>query len=420
MQNILNTFYMTWKKIINILYNDIKYHCVKSTLSYILLITSFILTFLCLFLIYKLLLIFSKDREKPINLFLTIKKNIFEDLKNASEGFSNKLLNKFFGNEENEEEIQQDYTANIKENDINIIKFKSPNENKLTSNKDKTNIIIFMQLTFFLFFCNGYIVAKFFYTFDNIKHLSSFTDIFNITHNTHINLILSINVIKSFLFNDSIPILNKKGKNETFYQFLDIFFNQSNSFEETLLETSSLNSFLDYRNKFYEYLYDDYNELVKKDINDTSLIEKNNKFIPILNKLFENLKYITLKYLNYGYKEEREEYENSNDDGKNGYPSELISDKIWVEIDELTTIYIRFWFKNILELMLNSLNNYANENRLIHISICMLLAIIIIFAYCIIWKNHENKLKSMLDISFNLVNLIPEEIKYIIISKLNE
>jgi hypothetical protein len=149
MQNILNTFYMTWKQIINILYNDIKSHCVKSTLSYILLITSFILTFLCLFLIYKLLLIFSKDREKPINLFLTIKKNIFEDLKNASEGFSNKLLNKFFGNEENEEEIQQDYTANIKENDINIIKFKSPNEHKLTSNKDKTNIIIFMQLTFF-------------------------------------------------------------------------------------------------------------------------------------------------------------------------------------------------------------------------------------------------------------------------------
>ena len=31
------------------------------------------------------------DREKPINLFLTIKKKVFEDLKSSSENFSNKL-----------------------------------------------------------------------------------------------------------------------------------------------------------------------------------------------------------------------------------------------------------------------------------------------------------------------------------------
>ena len=174
------------------------------------------------------------------------------------------------------------------------------------------------------------------------------------------------------------------------------------------------------QNKFYEYLYHDYYELVKKDINDTSLVEKNNQFYPILNRLFENLKYITLKYLNYGYKEEREKYENNKDEGKNGYPSELITDKIWVEIDELTTIYIRFWFKNILDLMMGNLNHYFSKIRLTHITIFIILVILIIFAYCIIWKNYENKLKTMLDRSFNLINLIPEEIKYIIVSKINE
>ena len=86
-----------------------------------------------------------EDREKPINLFLTIKKKIFEDLKNASESFSNKLLNKFFGNEDNEEESQKDYQTNIKANDINIIKFKAPNEYKSVGKKNKEHLSNFFK-----------------------------------------------------------------------------------------------------------------------------------------------------------------------------------------------------------------------------------------------------------------------------------
>ena len=125
------------------------------------------------------------------------------------------------------------------------------------------------------------------------------------------------------------------------------------------------------------------------------------------------MKFITLKYLNYGYKEKREEFEH-------GYPSGIICDKIWIEVDDLTTIYIRFWFKNILEMMMESLDDYVNKMRLIHITIFVVLVIIIVFAYCIVWKNYEKKLKNMLKRSFNLINLIPEEIKYMIVSKLNE
>ncbi len=46
---------------------------------------------------YKLICKFIDDREKPVDLFLTIKKK-FEELKLISETFLNKLLNKFFGN----------------------------------------------------------------------------------------------------------------------------------------------------------------------------------------------------------------------------------------------------------------------------------------------------------------------------------
>ena len=422
MENILNTFYTTWKEATNILFKDVKYHCSKSTISYILLVSSFILTIVSLIAIYKLLITFSNDREKPINLFLTIKKNLFEELKNASESFSNKLLNKFFGNEENEEEAQQDYTNNIKENDINIIKFKAMNEHNLTGNKDKTNIFIFIYLLFFLIFFNAYIICKFLYSFDNIKNISRFTDVFNTTQTVHTNIILSIDVIKSFLFNESIPIFNNTGKENTLNEFLYVFYNKSNTFEETILSTSISNSFLDnnYRDKFYEYLYHDYDKLVKNNISE-ALIEKKNKFNPILNKLFEDLKYISLKYLNYGYKEMREDFNITNpEEAKYGYPSELISDKIWMEINELATIYIRYWFKNILDLMMENLNNYVNRIMLIHITIFIILAIIIIFAYCIVWKNYENKLKVMLKRSVNLINLIPEEIKYMIVTKLNE
>ena len=42
--------------------------------------------------LFKLLLAFKGDREKPLDLFLTIKKQKFEQLKEASELFLNRLL----------------------------------------------------------------------------------------------------------------------------------------------------------------------------------------------------------------------------------------------------------------------------------------------------------------------------------------
>ena len=48
-------------------------------------------------------------------------------MKQSSENFSNQLLNKLFGNEDDndEEESQEEYEPNIQKNDINIVKFKA-------------------------------------------------------------------------------------------------------------------------------------------------------------------------------------------------------------------------------------------------------------------------------------------------------
>ena len=56
----------------------------------------------------------------------------------------------------------------------------------------------------------------------------------------------------------------------------------------------------------------------------------------------------------------------------------------------------------------------------IYIIIFVLFIIIATLNYCIIWKSYEEKLHNLLKKSFDLINLIPKEIKFIIVSKLNE
>ncbi len=57
----------------------------------IIFLISFVISASYLILFYRMMVKLDKDREKPLNLFLTIKNKVFEDLKNSSENFSNKL-----------------------------------------------------------------------------------------------------------------------------------------------------------------------------------------------------------------------------------------------------------------------------------------------------------------------------------------
>jgi len=104
MYNLLNEYYLKWENVTKILYND-SINSINIKITLILIVFEYLIfSIIIIFIFLKLLSKFSLEREKPINLFLTLKKAFFENLKNCAENFSNQILNKFFGNEENEEE----------------------------------------------------------------------------------------------------------------------------------------------------------------------------------------------------------------------------------------------------------------------------------------------------------------------------
>ena len=81
---------------------------------------------------------------------------------------------------------------------------------------------------------------------------------------------------------------------------------------------------------------------------------------------------------------------------------------------------IRKWYDGILVLMLNSFYDYQSYSKFIYLIIFITLMITLILYYSIIWKTYEEKLNALLKGSGDLINLIPQEIKNIIIEKLNE
>jgi len=122
MNNLLNDYYTTWQGLTFILVNEVKAQASNDNKLLIIFAFSFLLCIVSFLIIRQLIGKFIDDREKPIDLFLTIKKQKFEELKLCSEAFLNKLLNKFFGNEEAEDEMLSDSTIKINADEINIAK----------------------------------------------------------------------------------------------------------------------------------------------------------------------------------------------------------------------------------------------------------------------------------------------------------
>lgn len=110
------------RKLTFILVDDV-YYTEKINVSLLtIFIISFLLALISLIVMKRLIGNFIEEREKPIDLFLTIKKNRFEELKYSTEAFLNKLLNKFFGNEESEDENLSVSSIGITTDEINITK----------------------------------------------------------------------------------------------------------------------------------------------------------------------------------------------------------------------------------------------------------------------------------------------------------
>ena len=415
MMNLLNDYLLVWRNVTVLLVDDVKNHAKMNKLILFIFIFSFIASVIFLIILWKLISKFINDREKPIDLFLTIKKRIFEELKNSSESFVNKLLNKFFGNEENEEESMVDYSSNIKPDDINIIKFKTKNEYKQSMKSSSQYLINYIKMVIFIVILQGYMVFKYTYNTRNMKNINKFTDVFNVTQYCQSDNILSLDVVKSFLYNPTIPIYNQTTTEEIFiYTFLTI----SDTFENLFVVSYNTSCFLhgNYIKKLFDYLNKDITSIatninssissasVQTYDSSTYLGTLENGFKSVIARYYELIRYICVTYIN--------------PNTRNNF--ELWNSPEFKEINSIAKNVIRPWYKTIIALMNKEFENFIDEIKLINVSTFIVLLCCVILLYCLVWKSYEENLKQLLKTSVDLINLIPEEIKYQIVQKLNE
>ena len=418
MVNLMDSYYITFEKIIIIMVNylDERTKDIK-IINIIIFSISIVVSVIYLILFYTMIVKLDKDREKPLNLFLTIKNKIFEDLKNSSENFSNKLLNKFIV-DENEEESQQQFSKiNIKPNDINIAKFKALNEYKSLNKKENSFTKYFIQLVGIYGIINIFIFLAYIDTIYFYNNIQNFIQIYNSTYFSEIYLITRMNIIKQYFFNTSITSYGFK-EDEMKHNFLDAFLLMSQEIEPTIKETSKTNSFLEdeYKNLFKKYFYGNITDLVKEEL---STIENTPIYFALVgyleygfssvnSRIFESLKYLTIKYFM-----EPEIYSEKN-------ISNLINHGSWVEIHNLLLGVVRPWYQNVKELISSFYISYTSKRSNFYIYAFVIILILISLYYWILWKHYENEFIETIQKSFDLINLIPEEIKNIIIDKLNE
>lgn len=217
-------------------------------------------------------------------------------------------------------------------------------------------------------------------------------------------------MIKQYMFNETLSNyrLGKRIK----FTLKSVFTNMAGPFSKTLFITTNTDSFLknDYKKLFRQYVYNDFSDFI--DVEYTKTIpDYNYKIIngikPIEIELFEKYRYLIVKY----YLDPKR-----NEDKV----SEILNDEKWYEVNEIIINYIRPWYKNIIKVLNSCFFSLVDNLLIIYISIFILLIILVTLAYCIIWKSYEEKFHILLKSSFDLINLIPKEIKYIIASKLNE
>ena len=403
MNNLLNGYIINWRNVTKILGEDAKESTESNILILILLLLVIILPFIAVYFYYYVFI----NSDKPINLITTIKKKIFEDLKASAENFANKLLNKFFGNEETEEEGDQDYQSNVQPNDINIVKFKSPTKSSYSC---FSLFIRICQLTMFLIIVEIYFIFKYVYSLSNFDNMNKYIDVFNITTLTDSDIISTVDIVKSFMYNDSIPIY----ETQSITPFINIFYVIADYIEKAVVIVSKTDCFLEgeYKDKFIQYLYSDFSQYVNKDAKGYENYDLSNGFRPILSQIFEIIRYFEFQYLT-----KEEEY---NSQRYEGAVCSLINDQSWVELNFIIKNMLRNWFSNIEILMNDIFEDYVRKAKVVHTIIFVVLQCFLLLYYVIVWRKKFIEIKTVIQKSQELINLIPEEIKYIMVDKINE
>ena len=126
-------------------------------------------------------------------------------------------------------------------------------------------------------------------------------------------------------------------------------------------------------------------------------------------KIYENLRILMIKYLD------------NNRRNKNlRNVSELLNDENWIIVDLMINYLAKPWYKNIIELIETKYYSYIDKLKSTDITVFVIVISLITLNFWIIWKRFEDRYIDLIRKSFELINLIPEEIKNIIVHKLNE
>ncbi len=150
-------------------------------------------------------------------------------------------------------------------------------------------------------------------------------------------------------------------------------------------------------------LNQDINLLINKTYTDSAIYLRtpNYGFKAVVVRYFELLRYLGLSY-----------YHNSNQD--------FLNTPEFLEVDSILKNIIRNWYDNLLNNLMTSFSNFIDQTNLINVSTFIVLIVFIIVIYIIVWKGFEENLKELFKTSVDLINLIPDSFKNMIVLKLNE
>jgi hypothetical protein len=242
--------------------------------------------------------------------------------------------------------------------------------------------------------------------------MENLIDVYNSTYYSNILLITRIDVHKQFYYNSSITNFNLT-IDGTFFDYLLCFFNMPNQFEFILKESSRKHSFSnEVKNIINNYFYENITDIIKHTITQIKGLNYTKEYTFNFNtnnlEFFEMIRYITVKYFINTKR------------NNNLNISELINDYRWLDINEILINIIRPWYQNFDKYIESLIYKYIEERQIYYIYFFIIQIVLVSLYYWIIWKKYENEFFDLIKKSFDLINIIPEDLKDIIVNKLNE
>ena len=407
MMNLINDYFIGWRNITKKVIDSTNKES-KINIQLILLFAfSFIFCFVYIIIYYKFLVIFIKERTRPIDLILTIKKKRFEDMKTICENYMNTLMNKFLGDEVNNgnEENELDKESNVigvDDNDIMISKFQKENEYNQGVFKSKQFLFIFFGSILTMIIFEIYFIIKFSTTNEYFEKIRLCIQVSNVTRNSEVDVVMSYNVIKAYFMNASLPLLSNYDSKFIMGERVK---NITDAVEDWTKFTFLYMKYIgaNYMDKFINLFFKNITSINDGGYNDEDFFgAMKYGFRSLISRYLSLMKTGALMHLNGVNKTD---VMNNEELGENG----------------LKIVYvIRPWFKILNDELQQTL--FDIFDRMISLCIGMFIGFIIfsVITYVLLWKNVEFKLEKYLINSIELISLIPEKIKIDLYNKINE